>query len=129
MVEQVIITSRDPGLPPMEYIETSGGLFRDMMIHDFDMARFLLQEEIDSIYATGSVLVEQEVGKRGDVDTAMAILTTPSGKQAHINNSRRASYGYDQRVEVHGAKGMVACQNPKPIMQGLATIAIFIGSF
>ena len=119
-VEQVVISSRDPGLPPMDYISVSGGIFRDMMIHDFDMARFMLGEEIDTVFATGSVLVDDEVGKRGDVDTAMAILTTKSGKQAHINNSRRATYGYDQRVEVHGSKGMVQGQNPKLVMMEVA---------
>ena len=115
-VEQVIISSRDPGLPPMDYISVSGGLFRDMMIHDFDMARFLLDEEIESVYAIGSVLVDEEVAARGDIDTAMAVLTTANGKQAHINCSRRAIYGYDQRVEVHGSKGMVQAHNPIPTM-------------
>ncbi len=120
-VEQVVITSRDPALPPMEYISVSGGIFRDMMIHDFDMARFMLGEEIQTVYATGSVLVDPEVKERGDFDTAMVVLTTKSGKQAHINNSRRASYGYDQRIEVHGSEGMVRADNPKPLMVESAT--------
>ena len=112
-VEQVQITSRDPGLPPIEYLGRSGGIFRDMMIHDFDMARYLLGEEVTQVMATGSVLVDPAVAEQDDVDTAMAILTTASGKQCVITNSRRASYGYDQRIEVHGSKGMVCADNPR----------------
>jgi myo-inositol 2-dehydrogenase / D-chiro-inositol 1-dehydrogenase len=110
-VEQVVLTSRDPGLPHLDYLPRSGGLFRDMTIHDFDMARFLLGEEIDSVFATTSVLVDPRVGELGDVDTASVILTTASGRQAVITNSRRATYGYDQRIEVHGSAGMVSAQN------------------
>jgi myo-inositol 2-dehydrogenase/D-chiro-inositol 1-dehydrogenase len=110
-VELVQITSRDPGPPPVEYIKRSGGLFRDMMIHDFDMARFLLNEEIVSVSATGSVLVDPAIGAAGDVDTASATLRTKSGKIAVITNSRRATYGYDQRIEVHGSKGAVSAAN------------------
>ena len=120
-VEQVIISSRDPDLPPMDYISVSGGIFRDMAIHDFDMARFLLGEEVESVFATGSVLVDKEVGARGDVDNAMIIMRTKSGKLAHINNSRRATYGYDQRIEVHGAKGMVRAHNPRPVEAEIAS--------
>ncbi|NVK31398.1 MAG: inositol 2-dehydrogenase [Gammaproteobacteria bacterium] len=112
-VEQVQITSRDPAPPPIDYIKRSGGIFRDMMIHDFDMARFMLGEEPVSVMATGSVLVDSEIGAAGDYDTAMAILTTDSGKQCVITNSRRATYGYDQRLEVHGANGMVSADNPR----------------
>ncbi len=112
-VEQVQITSRDPGLPPIEYLGRSGGIFRDMMIHDFDMARYLLGEEVTQIMATGSVLVDPAVAEQDDVDTAMAILATASGKQCVITNSRRASYGYDQRIEVHGSRGMVSADNPR----------------
>ena len=110
-VEVVIITSRDPAPPPLDYIRRSGGLFRDMMIHDFDMARFLLGEEISEVSAVGSVLIEAEIGAAGDVDTASATLLTASGKICVINNSRRAAYGYDQRAEVHGSKGMVSVDN------------------
>ncbi|QIE43350.1 inositol 2-dehydrogenase [Meridianimarinicoccus aquatilis] len=110
-VEMVIITSRDPSPPPVSYIKQSGGLFRDMMIHDFDMARFLLGEEPVSVHAVGSCLVDPTIGAAGDVDTAAVTLTTASGKICIINNSRRATYGYDQRVEVHGAAGMLRAAN------------------
>jgi myo-inositol 2-dehydrogenase/D-chiro-inositol 1-dehydrogenase len=112
-VEQVQITSRDPEPPPAEYAARSGGIFRDMMIHDLDMARFLLGEEVNSLFAVGSVLVDKAIGEAGDVDTAMVILTTESGKQCVITNSRRATYGYDQRIEVHGSEGMVSADNPR----------------
>ena len=110
-VEIVTIQSRDPSPPPLSYVKSSGGLFRDMMIHDLDMARFLLGEEPTSVYAVGTALVDPEVGKSGDVDTAAVTLTTASGKICQISNSRRASYGYDQRIEVHGAKGMLRVEN------------------
>ena len=110
-VELVQITSRDPSPPPVSDIERSGGLFRDMMIHDFDMARFVLGEEPVSVSAFGSALVDPAIGAAGDVDTAVVILQTKSGKVAEISNSRRATYGYDQRVEAHGALGMVAAGN------------------
>lgn len=111
-VEQVVITSRDPSPPPVEYIKRSGGIFRDMMIHDFDMARFLLGEEPVAVSATGSCLVDASL-EGVDYDTATATLTTASGKQCVITNSRRATYGYDQRAEVHGSAGMAAIDNPK----------------
>ncbi len=110
-VEIVTILSRDPAPPPVEYIKRSGGLFRDMMIHDFDMARFLLGEEPVSVYATASALVDPAIGAAGDVDTAVCVLRTASGRIAQISNSRRAAYGYDQRVEVHGALGLLAAGN------------------
>ncbi len=110
-VEIVTILSRDPSPPPISYIESSGGLFRDMMIHDLDMARFLLGEEPVSVYAVGASLVDPEIGKAGDVDTAAVTLTTASGKICQISNSRRANYGYDQRIEVHGSKGMLRAEN------------------
>ncbi|MCP4074598.1 MAG: inositol 2-dehydrogenase [Gammaproteobacteria bacterium] len=110
-VELVNILSKDPSPPPVEYIKGSGGLFRDMTIHDFDMARFLLGEEIESVSAHASCLVDPAIGEAGDVDTAVISLTTSSGKLAQISNSRRASFGYDQRVEVHGSKGMLVAQN------------------
>lgn len=114
-VEMVTITSRDPGPPPAEYIKVSGGVFRDMTIHDFDMARFLLGEEIVSVMAAGAVLVDPKIGELGDFDSASLILTTKSGRQAMISNSRRASYGYDQRIEVHGSLGSVSAENQRPV--------------
>jgi len=110
-VEIVTILSRDPSPPPISYIKTSGGLFRDMMIHDLDMARFLLGEEPVSVFAVGSSLVDAEIGAAGDVDTAAVTLTTEGGKICQISNSRRATYGYDQRIEVHGSKGMLRAAN------------------
>ncbi|RUS60991.1 inositol 2-dehydrogenase [Pseudorhodobacter sp. E13] len=110
-VEMVTISSRDPGAPPADYITRSGGMFRDMTIHDFDMARWLLGEEVESVYASASVLVDKKIGELGDFDSANVILRTASGKQAIITNSRRAAYGYDQRIEVLGALGMVSAEN------------------
>lgn len=120
-VEMVQITSRDPGAPPPSYIKVSGGIFRDMTIHDFDMARFLLGEEITTVYATASVLVDPEIGKLGDYDSASVVLTTASGKQCTISNSRRATYGYDQRIEVHGSKGVVSAENQRAVSIEVAT--------
>ena len=110
-LEIVSITSRDPSPPPVSYIARSGGLFRDMMIHDFDMARFVLDEEPVAVSAMGSALVDKAIGEAGDIDTAVVIMETASGKVAQISNSRRASYGYDQRVEAHGDKGMLRADN------------------
>jgi myo-inositol 2-dehydrogenase/D-chiro-inositol 1-dehydrogenase len=110
-VEMVQITSRDPGPPPIAYIERSGGLFRDMMIHDFDIARWLLGEEPERVMAAGSVLVDPAIGAAGDVDSASVILVTASGRHCAISNSRRAEYGYDQRIEAHGSKGAVFAEN------------------
>ncbi|MCA2409114.1 inositol 2-dehydrogenase [Rhizobium leguminosarum bv. viciae 248] len=114
-VEMVTITSRDPGAPPVDYIKRSGGIFRDMTIHDFDMARFLLGEEPVSVFATAAVLVDKAIGEAGDYDSVSVILQTKSGKQAVISNSRRATYGYDQRIEVHGSKGLVSAENQRPV--------------
>jgi myo-inositol 2-dehydrogenase / D-chiro-inositol 1-dehydrogenase len=111
-LEQLTITSRDPQPPPLEYIPKSGGLFRDMMIHDFDMARWILGEEPASIYSRGSCLVDPQIGSLGDIDTACVTMVTHSGKQAVILNSRRAVYGYDQRIEAFGSAGMVISDNP-----------------
>jgi myo-inositol 2-dehydrogenase/D-chiro-inositol 1-dehydrogenase len=122
-VEQVVITSRDPGAPPPDYITRSGGIFRDMTIHDFDMARFLLGEEIATVSAVASVLVDPEIGRLGDFDSASVILTTASGRQALIGNSRRATYGYDQRIEVHGSLGAVSAENQRPVSIEVATAA------
>jgi len=119
-VEQVIITSRDPGLPPLAYLKVSGGKFRDMTIHDFDMARWLLGEEPSELFAFGTCLVDSEVARVDDTDSAMVVMKTASGKLCHINNSRRASYGYDQRIEVHGAKGRLLAGNPTPTTVELA---------
>jgi len=110
-VEMGTITSRDPGAPPISYIERSGGIFRDMTIHDFDIARWILAEEVETVLATGSVLIDKAIGKAGDFDSVNVILRTKSGKQCTITNSRRASYGYDQRIEVHGSKGSVSVEN------------------
>jgi myo-inositol 2-dehydrogenase/D-chiro-inositol 1-dehydrogenase len=110
-VELVTILSRDPGPPPPDYLVRSGGLFRDMMIHDFDMARFLLGEEPVEVHAVASNLVDPAIGRAGDVDTAAVMLKTASGKIAQISNSRRATYGYDQRIEVHGSLGLLAAGN------------------
>ncbi|MCL4105503.1 UNVERIFIED_CONTAM: hypothetical protein GTU68_055634 [Idotea baltica] len=110
-VEIVTILSRDPAPPPLAYVKTSGGIFRDMMIHDLDMARFLLEEEPVELSAAGSCLVDPEIGAAGDFDTAVVTLKTASGKLCQISNSRRATYGYDQRIEVHGAGGMLRAEN------------------
>jgi myo-inositol 2-dehydrogenase/D-chiro-inositol 1-dehydrogenase len=110
-LEMLTITSRDPSPPPIEYIDVSGGLFRDMMIHDFDMARWLLAEEPVEVFATASCQVDPAIGEAGDVDTALVTLKTASGKLCQISNSRRAAYGYDQRVEAFGSKGMAQVAN------------------
>lgn len=110
-LETLTIISRDPAPPLAEYVAASGGLFRDMMIHDFDMARWLLNEPITHIQAAGSCLIDQDIGDAGDIDTAMVTLTTSSGRLCHINNSRRACYGYDQRIEAFGSSGMLQAQN------------------
>jgi myo-inositol 2-dehydrogenase / D-chiro-inositol 1-dehydrogenase len=120
-VEMVVITSRDPGAPPVDYIARSGGIFRDMTIHDFDMARFLLGEEIAEVSAMASVLVDPAIGKAGDSDSVQAMLRTATGKLAVISNSRRATYGYDQRIEVHGSKGAVSAENQRPVSVEVAT--------
>jgi myo-inositol 2-dehydrogenase/D-chiro-inositol 1-dehydrogenase len=124
-VEMVTITSRDPGAPPAEYIKVSGGIFRDMTIHDFDMARWLLGEEVETVVAQASNLVDPEIGKLGDFDSVNVILRTASGKQAVITNSRRATYGYDQRIEVLGSKGMASARNTAEANIEVATGAGF----
>ncbi len=110
----VRITSRDPAPPPLEYIKVSGGIFLDMTIHDFDMSRFLLNDEPEEVYATGGVLVDPAIGEAGDIDTALITLRFRSGALVSIDNSRKAVYGYDQRVEVFGSEGMVAVGNKMP---------------
>ncbi len=110
-VRQVVITSRDPGLAPRGYLEHSGGIFRDMTIHDFDMARFLLGEEPVEVMAIGSRLVDPTLEELDDYDTVMVHMRTASGRQCHINCCRQAVYGYDQRFEVFGSKGMLLNEN------------------
>ncbi len=110
-IETVHIISRDPSPPPVEYVARSGGLFRDMMIHDLDMGRWLLGEEPVEVFARGSALVSKEIGAAGDVDTAMVILRTASGTMCQIANSRRCAFGYDQRIEVFGSGGSAAAGN------------------
>ena len=110
-VEMVTISSRDPGAPPVDYIARSGGIFRDMTIHDFDMARWLLGEEPETVQAAASVLTDPAIAAAGDYDSVNVILRTASGRQAVITNSRRAAYGYDQRIEVLGSAGAVSALN------------------
>ncbi|HWL67844.1 MAG TPA: inositol 2-dehydrogenase [Geminicoccus sp.] len=110
-LELLVITSRDPGPPPAAYLKVSGGLFRDMMIHDFDLARFMLGEEPVAVSAMASVMVDPEIGRLGDIDTAMVTLKAASGALVHINCSRRAVYGYDQRLEAFGEQGMLQVGN------------------
>jgi myo-inositol 2-dehydrogenase/D-chiro-inositol 1-dehydrogenase len=111
---QVIITSRDPDIPSDDYMKVAGGLLRDMTIHDLDLARFLLPEEPVAVFATASALIDERVRRLGEHDTAVVVLTTASGKQAVITNYRRAVYGYDQRIEVVGEKGMLKAENRHP---------------
>jgi myo-inositol 2-dehydrogenase/D-chiro-inositol 1-dehydrogenase len=108
------ITSRDPAPPPIEYVQVSGGIFLDMTIHDFDMARFLMGREVEAIYAAGGVLVDPAIGLAGDVDTAAITLHFDGGALGVIDNSRQAVYGYDQRVEVFGSGGVVSADNAYP---------------
>ena len=112
-LEQVVITSRDPAPPPARYVGSSGGLFRDMTIHDFDMARYLAGEIVE-VQAMGANLIDPEIGAAGDIDAAMIVMRAASGALVHINNSRRCAYGYDQRVEVFGAAGMLLARNQHP---------------
>lgn len=114
-LHQVIITSRDPELPPRSYLEGAGGLLRDMTIHDFDLARFMLNEEPAEIFAIAEALIDPKLGAElNEVDTTMIIMRTAGGKQCHINGSRTAKYGYDQRIELLGSKGMLLSDNRKP---------------
>ena len=125
-VEMVNIVSRDPGPPPLDYIARSGGIFRDMTIHDFDMARWLLGEEPVAVSAHAAVLTDPAIGAAGDFDSANVLLETASGRQAVISNSRRATYGYDQRIEVLGSKGMAAAENQREVSIEVATGAGFL---
>ncbi|MBA3326056.1 MAG: inositol 2-dehydrogenase [Rhodobacteraceae bacterium] len=114
-LHQVVITSRDPGMPSRAYYEVAGGLFRDMTIHDFDLARFMLGDEPAEVFAVAGRLIDPGLmAELGDHDSAMIVMRTADGKQCHINNSRTAVYGYDQRVELLGSSGMVVSGNRKP---------------
>ena len=110
-IHTIKITSRDPSPPPINYIKSSGGMFLDMTIHDFDMIRYLTNKKIVEVYAKGDALVNPEIAKAGDIDTAIINLTFEDGSMAVIDNCRKAVYGYDQRVEVFGSKGMVQSKN------------------
>lgn len=110
-IQVVKITSRDPGLPPLDYIKNSGGLFMDMAIHDFDMARYMMGKEVKEVYAQGLVLVDKQVAEAGDIDTALTTLVFEDGTYAVIDNSRKAIYGYDQRLEIFGNNGMIQVEN------------------
>jgi myo-inositol 2-dehydrogenase/D-chiro-inositol 1-dehydrogenase len=125
-LELLTIISRDPAPPPPAYIASSGGLFRDMMIHDLDMARFLLDEEPVELHAAASCLVDPSIAAAGDVDTAVVTLRTATGRLCQISNSRRAAYGYDQRIEAHGAKGLLRAGNVTATTVELATDVGFI---
>ncbi len=117
------ITSRDPGPPPVSYIKVSGGMFLDMTIHDFDMARYISGKQVKEVYAKGAVMVDPEIGKAGDIDTAIITLTFDDGTMAVIDNCRKAVYGYDQRLEVFGSKGMAQAENNFPNNHKLYTAA------
>lgn len=113
-LEQAVMSSRDPAPPPLDYIQVSGGIFRDMMIHDFDMVRFLFDDEPVEVTAMGGVLVDPQIGVAGDLDSAMVVLRMSSGALCHINCSRRCSFGYDQRIELFGERGMLISANQSP---------------
>ncbi len=110
----VHIFSRDPAPPPVEYIKVSGGIFLDMTIHDFDMARYLIGGEVEEVYATGGVMIDPHIGEAGDIDTALVTLRYAQGAIGSIDNSRQAVYGYDQRVEVFGSEGGIVVANHTP---------------
>lgn len=121
-VQLVKITSRDPAPPPPAYVKVSGGIFLDMTIHDFDMARFQAGSEVEEVFAAGAVLVDPEIGKAGDVDTAIITLKFANGALGVIDNSRKAVYGYDQRVEVFGSGGCAATENDTPSQVRLSDV-------
>jgi len=112
--EVLVVTSRDPGAPPVAYIRSSGGIFKDMLIHDFDIFRWILADEAVSVHATGSCLTDPAIEAAGDIDTTAVTIRTKSGRLCQINTSRRAAYGYDQRFEVLGSKGMLQAGNVAP---------------
>jgi myo-inositol 2-dehydrogenase/D-chiro-inositol 1-dehydrogenase len=121
--ETLVITSRDPGAPPVDYIKVSGGIFKDMLIHDFDIFRWILGDEAASVYATGSCLTDPAIATAGDIDSTAVTIRTKKGRLAQINTSRRAAYGYDQRFEVLGSKGMLQAGNHTPTEVTAATAA------
>ncbi|WP_300759365.1 inositol 2-dehydrogenase [Janthinobacterium sp.] len=112
--EMLVVTSRDPGPPPVSYIKVSGGIFKDMLIHDFDIFRWILDDEAVSVHATGSCLVDPAIAEAGDLDSTVVTIRTAKGRLCQINTTRRAAYGYDQRFEVLGSKGMLQAGNHKP---------------
>ena len=112
--EMLVVTSRDPGAPPVDYIKRSGGIFKDMLIHDFDIFRWILDDEAATVYATGSCLTDPAIAAAGDIDATAVTIRTKRGRLAQINTHRRAVYGYDQRFEVIGSKGMLQAGNHKP---------------
>jgi myo-inositol 2-dehydrogenase/D-chiro-inositol 1-dehydrogenase len=126
MPEVVVLTSRDPGPPPLEYLKQSGGVFKDMLIHDFDVCRWLLKDEIVEIYATGACL-SANAEQAGDLDTTAVTLRSRSGRLCMINTSRHAAYGYDQRIEVLGEAGMLQAGNHRPT-EVIASLATGVGT-
>lgn len=112
--EMLIVTSRDPGAPPVDYIRRSGGIFRDMLIHDFDVFRWILGDEAQTVYATGSCLSDPAIAAAGDIDSTTVTIRTRAGRLCQINTARRAAYGYDQRFEVLGSRGMLQAGNVRP---------------
>ena len=112
--EMLVITSRDPGAPPVEYIRHSGGIFKDMLIHDFDIFRWMLDDEADTLHATGSCLTDPAIGQAGDADSTAVTIRTKRGRLCQINTTRRAAYGYDQRFELLGSQGMLQAGNVRP---------------
>lgn len=120
-IHLIKITSRDPAPPPIDYLRTSGGMFRDMTIHDFDMVRYLSGSEVEEVYAMGTVLVDPAIGEAGDIDTAITTMRLANGALAVIDNSRQAVYGYDQRIEVFGSRGSITAGNLTPTRTILTT--------
>jgi myo-inositol 2-dehydrogenase / D-chiro-inositol 1-dehydrogenase len=112
--EMLVVTSRDPGAPPVDYIKRSGGIFKDMLIHDFDVFRWIMEDEAATVYATGSCLTDPGIEAAGDIDSTAVTIRTRRGLLAQINTTRRAVYGYDQRFEVLGSKGMLQARNHRP---------------
>ena len=115
------ITSRDPEPPPLEYVKVSGGIFLDMTIHDFDMARYITGSEVEEIYVIGGVMIDPKIGEVGDLDTAIMTLRFENGVIGTIDNSRKAVYGYDQRIELFGSEGMISTENETPDRHSLST--------
>ena len=120
--EMLVVTSRDPGAPPIPYIKSSGGIFKDMLIHDFDIFRWILDDEAETVHASASCLTDPAIGEAGDVDSTAVTIRTRKGRLCQINTSRRAAYGYDQRFEVLGSGGMLQAGNHAPT-EGVASTA------